>query len=199
MHICPYGAMAIFILNKISFLEPRTQNRVRSAFYTQSPSFLAYQPHRQQTQGQNNACPLLGVEQLPCNNQVRHLLEPLLPRSLDGVSLEVFEGLDHQGLLSQLRGLGTQVLLALDGTSDFSSEAMHSQTCLRRQASKGRSLAYQSAITPVIVCPGRSEVMAWPPECIRPQDGPDQQDCERVAGKRWLDTHATQVAPDGVP
>jgi hypothetical protein len=31
MHICPYGAMAIFILNKISLLEPKTQNRVRSA------------------------------------------------------------------------------------------------------------------------------------------------------------------------
>jgi hypothetical protein len=31
IHICPYGAMAIFILNKISLLEPRTQNCVRSA------------------------------------------------------------------------------------------------------------------------------------------------------------------------
>ena len=31
MHICPYGAMTIFILNKISLLEPKTQNRVRSA------------------------------------------------------------------------------------------------------------------------------------------------------------------------
>jgi hypothetical protein len=31
MHICPYGAMAIFILNKISLLEPKAQNRVRSA------------------------------------------------------------------------------------------------------------------------------------------------------------------------
>lgn len=33
MHVCPYGAMAIFILNKISLLEPKTQNRVRSAYY----------------------------------------------------------------------------------------------------------------------------------------------------------------------
>ena len=31
MHICPYGTMAIFILNKISLLEPKAQNRVRSA------------------------------------------------------------------------------------------------------------------------------------------------------------------------
>jgi hypothetical protein len=33
MHICPYGAMAIFILNKISLLETKAQNRVRSAYY----------------------------------------------------------------------------------------------------------------------------------------------------------------------
>jgi len=33
MHICPYGAMTIFILNKIRLLEPRTQNRVRSAYH----------------------------------------------------------------------------------------------------------------------------------------------------------------------
>jgi len=38
MHICPYGAMAIFILNKISLLEPKTQNRVRSAYELATPS-----------------------------------------------------------------------------------------------------------------------------------------------------------------
>ena len=26
----------------------------------------------------------------------------------------------------------------------------------------------------------------------------DTQDCERVAGTRWMDTHAKHVAPDGV-
>jgi len=53
-------------------------------------------------------------------------------------------------------------------------------------------------MTPVIVCPGRSEVIALPPECIMPQDGHDKQDCERVAGKRWIAKHATQVAPYGI-
>ena len=32
MHICPYGAMAIFILNKISQLVPKAQNRVGSPY-----------------------------------------------------------------------------------------------------------------------------------------------------------------------
>jgi hypothetical protein len=41
-------------------------------------------------------------------------------------------------------------------------------------------------------------VVALPPEFIMPQDGHDKQDCERVAGKRWMDQHAKHVAPHGV-
>ena len=43
-----------------------------------------------------------------------------------------------------------------------------------------------------------TSVIALPPECIMAQDGHDKQDCERVAGTRWIDHHATQVAPHGV-
>ena len=52
-------------------------------FYTQSPSFVDDQRHLQQAKGHNNACPLLGVEQIPCNNQIRNLLDPVV--SLDSV------------------------------------------------------------------------------------------------------------------
>jgi hypothetical protein len=75
---------------------------------------------------------------------------------------------------------------------------MHCPNGLRRQRSNGQTLYSHSAITPVIVCPGRSEVIALPPEFIMPQDGHDKQDCERVAGTRWIAKHATQVAPYGI-
>jgi Transposase DDE domain len=167
-------------------------------FHTQSPSFLEYQRHLQQAKGRNNACPLFGVEQIPCNNQIRNLLDPLRPRLLNGVYLEVFEGLEQHGLLRPFRVLSDQLLVALDGTQYHSSQAIHCQNCLSRPTSKGQTFYYHSAITPVIVCPGRSEVIALPPEFIMPQDGHDKQDCERVAGKRWIEQHAKQVAPHGV-
>jgi hypothetical protein len=88
--------------------------------------------------------------------------------------------------------------VALDGTQYHSSQAIHCHNCLRRQLANGHTLYYHSAITPVIVCPRRSEVIALPPEFIMPQDGHDKQDCEQVAGKRWIDKHATQVAPYGI-
>lgn len=48
---------------------------------------------------------------------------------------------------------------------------------------------YHSAITPVIVKPGKAQVLPLPPEFIVPQDGSEKQDCERMAAKRWLSQH----------
>ena len=95
-------------------------------------------------------------------------------------------------MLAHFRVLGDQLLVALDGTNYFSSQAIHCHNCLRRQLSNGQTLYYHPAITPVIVCPGHAQVIALPPEYIMPQDGHDKQDCERQAGKRWLTKHAQQ-------
>jgi hypothetical protein len=184
---------------------PNTQYAIQDAalgafgiFFTQSPSFLEYQRRLQHTKGQNNAHTLLDMEQIPCDNQVRTLLDPLAPSGLDSVFLEVFEGLEQHHMLAHFRVLGNQLLLALDGTHYFASNTIHCHNCLTRQLSNGHTLFYHAAITPVIVCPGQSQVIALPPEYIMPQDGHAKQDCERAAGKRWLATHAEQVAPHGV-
>jgi hypothetical protein len=184
---------------------PNTQYTIHDAalgafgiFFTQSPSFLEYQRRLQQTKGNNNAYTLFDVKQMPCDNQVRTLLDPIAPSHLDAVFLEVFEELEQHRMLAHFRVLGDQLCVALDGTNYFSSQAMHCQNCLRRQLSTGHTLYYHPAITPVIVCPGQAQVIALPPEYIMPQDGHDKQDCERAAGKRWLAKHAERVAPHGV-
>ena len=138
------------------------------------------------------------MEQIPCDNQIRTLLDPIVPRSLDPVFVEVFEGLEQRRMLTPFRALGDQLLVALDGTTYFASQAIHCQNCLTRQLTNGQTLYYHAAITPVIVCPGQSQVIALPPEYIMPQDGHAKQDCERAAGKRWLGKHAEQVAPHSV-
>jgi hypothetical protein len=184
---------------------PNTQYAIHDAalgafgiFFTQSPSFLDYQRRLQLTKGQNNAHTLFDVEQIPCDNQVRTLLDPIAPSHLDAVFLEVLEGLEQHRMLAHFRVLGAQLLVALDGTNYFSSNAIHCQNCLQRQLSNGHILYYHAAITPVMVCPGHAQVIALPPEYIMPQDGHDKQDCERAAGTRWLAKHAAQMAPHGV-
>ena len=108
------------------------------------------------------------------------------------------EGLEQHGTLANLRGLQAQLLSALDGTPSFSSHTLYCQHWLRRQTSKGHTRYDHTAIPPVLVCPGRSEVLAFPPEYIMPQDGHDKQDWERVAGPRWRVQHARSLAPHGV-
>ena len=181
---------------------PNTQYRIQDAtlgafgiFFTQSPSFLDYQRTLQHTKGHNNVHTLLGVEQIPCDNQIRTLLDPIAPSGLDPVFLDVFERLEQHRMLAHFRDLDHQRLVALDGPNYFSSQAIHCHNCLTRQLTNGQTLSYHAAITPVIVCPGQSQVIALPPEYIRPQDGHAKQDCERAAGKRWRAKHAARVAP----
>lgn len=167
-------------------------------FFMQSPSFLEYQRQLRQHHGRDNAQTLFGVEPIPSDNQVRKLLDPIAPSYLHPIFIEVVDHLERQHLLEPFRVLDHQLLISLDGTQYFSSKAIHCQNCLTRQLSNGQTLYYHTAITPVVVCPGRSEVIALPPEYIMPQDGHEKQDCEQVAGKRWLMQHGPPLAPHHV-
>ena len=184
---------------------PNTQDRIQDAargafgiFFTPSPSFLDYQRTLQHPKGPHNVHTLLGVEQIPGDNQIRKLLDPIAPSGLEPVFLEVFERLEQHRMLAHFRALDNPLLVALDGTNDFSSHAMHCHHCLTRQLTNGPPLSYHAAITPVLVCPGQSQVIALPPESIMPQDGHAKQACERAAGTRWLAKHGARVAPHGV-
>jgi hypothetical protein len=67
-------------------------------FFTQSPSVVEYQRRLQHTKGHNNAQTLLGVAQLPCDNQVRTLLDPLAPSYLEPVFVEIVNRLEQHRL-----------------------------------------------------------------------------------------------------
>jgi hypothetical protein len=53
-----------------------------ATFFTQSPSFLDSQIRMQKQQGKNNATSLFGVHQIPSDNQIRNLLDPVPPEML---------------------------------------------------------------------------------------------------------------------
>src|SRR5262245_28649945 len=93
-------------------------------FFTQSPSFLEYQRRLQHTKGRNNAQTLFGVTQMPCDNQIRTLLDPLAPSHLEPVFIEVFTRLAQHHMLDSFRVLGDQLLVALDGTNYFASQTI---------------------------------------------------------------------------
>ena len=118
---------------------PNTRYTIQNAalgafgiFFMQSPSFLEYQRQLNHRQGHDNAQTLFGVEPIPCDNQIRTLLDPIAPRYFHPVFFEVFAHLEQQHWLDPWRVLDQQLLVALDGTQYFSSKALHCQNCLTR-------------------------------------------------------------------
>lgn len=51
-------------------------------FFSQSPSFLDHQVRMQKEQGRNNATSLFGVHEIPCDNQIRNMLDPVPPETV---------------------------------------------------------------------------------------------------------------------
>ena len=161
-----------------------------AVFFTQSPSFLAYQRTMQQAKGRSNAESLFGILTIPGANQIRTVLDPVAPAELFPVFAGVYDALEEAGHLSSWRGFADQLLIALDGTEYFASKEIHCARCSERTHANGQVTYVHQAITPVIVAPGRHEVIPLEPEFITPQDGHAKQDCEQVAAKRWIERQA---------
>lgn len=163
-----------------------------SVFFTQSPSFLAHQKAMQAARGQNNAQSFFEIEEIPSDNQIRQMLDAVPPQTLYPVYDQIDERLREHGILQTLRGVNDSTLIALDGTWYYSSQKIHCSCCSHLEHKNGEITCYHSAVTPGIVAPGQSEVIALRPEFITPQDGPTKEDCEIAASKRWLEQNATR-------
>jgi hypothetical protein len=164
-----------------------------SVFFMQCESFLAHQHRMQSQQGENNAVRMFGLTALPTVPQIRNVLDELPSVRLSGVFDWVYQQLRQAGLLKPYEVLGGHLLVALDGTQYFSSDSIHCAQCSHKQHSNGTVSYSHTAILPVIVAPGQSEVISLAPEFITPQDGHEKQDCEVNAAKRWIQRHTREL------
>jgi hypothetical protein len=165
-----------------------------SVFFTQTPSFLAYQRTMEGNKGHSNAQSLFGVHQIPSDNQIRSLLDPVKPEQVFPMFEEILQVLEQQGQFQPFRSFADTLLLAIDGTEYFSSSQIHCPQCSTRRLTSGETHYFHSVVTPVIVCPGQSQVIPLVPEFVVPQDGHDKQDGENAAAKRWLLQHGERYS-----
>ena len=136
--------------------------------------------------GCNNALTLFWITQIPSDNQIRNLLDPVPPTALLPIFAAVVEVLHHDGHLEPYRCIGGDLLVAMDGTQYFSSTKIHCPQCSVTEHANGSVTYSHSVVTPVIVAPGNPRVLPLEPEFIVPQDGHKKQDRETAAAKRWL-------------
>lgn len=126
------------------------------------------------------------MHRIPSDNQIRDLLDEVKPETVFPVFEAILQVLEQQQQLSGFRSFADNLLVALDGTEYFASSQMHSPQCSTRSLKNGVDYYFHAVVTPVIVCPARSQVIPLVPEFIVPQDGHDKQDCENAAAKPWL-------------
>jgi hypothetical protein len=165
-----------------------------TAFYMQSPSFLAYQRDMRRTMGRNNAQSLFGIDCIPSAPQMRNLLDPIAPDHLREPFWTIFEQLRRGGYLKAYQGSLTPWLVGLDGTQYFSSSKIHCAQCTVHRLND-QPYSSHSLVAPVVVAPGHNQVLALEPEFIMPQDGAEKQDCELRAAQRWLERNLRRFAP----
>lgn len=161
-----------------------------SIFFTQSPSFLAFQRSMQNNKGVNNAKSLFDIQKIPTDNHIRDILDEVPPQTVFTLFNFISQELAAAGLLDTFRSYNNNLLCALDGTQYFSSKSIHCDNCSTREHKNGSTTYFHSVITPVLVKPGCKKVISLPPEFITPQDGHKKQDCENAAAKRWLNQFA---------
>ena len=169
-----------------------------SVFFTQSPSFLGHQEDMKRRMGHCNAESLFGMEKVPCDNQIRSLLDPVDPSAVNSVFRDIYLGLDRADVLKGYRSHAQCLLVGMDGTEYFSSQKIYCEQCSQRELRNGKINHFHSVLTPVIVQAGNEHVIALEPEFITPQDGNEKQDCEIEAGKRWVSKYGDFYAKQNV-
>jgi len=157
-----------------------------AVFFTQSPSFLAYQRDMHARKGQSNAHTLFGLHEIPTDNQIRALLDPVRPEQMVALFQHGLATGEQTHQLAAFRSWQKRLLVVLDGTQYFSSQKISCPNCSTQTHANGTVTYSHRLLTPVIVAPGQKKVLPLPPEFIGPQDGHDKQDCENAAAKRWL-------------
>jgi len=130
---------------------------------------------------------MYGVGQIPCDSQMRQVLDPVSPRCLRRSFLNVFMQLQRGKAMEKMTWLDGHYLLALDGTGIFSSEKVSSDYCLKKKKRNGHIEYYQQMLAGAFVHPDHKEVIPTCPEMIIMQDGAEKGDCERNAAKRYLE------------
>ena len=153
-------------------------------FSLKDSSLLAFDQRRAKPE---NLRKIFGIEQIPCDTQMRMILDGVNPENIRPLFKGVVKGLQRGKVLESMVFMGRYYLASLDGTGYFKSQRVHCASCLQRTNKKSGEVTYShQMLGGAIVHPDQKAVIPLAPEPIIRQDGESKNDCERNAGKRFL-------------
>ena len=153
-------------------------------FSLKDSSLLAFDERRDDPN--DNFRTIFGIDHVPCDSQMRAILDPVLPEHVRPIYQDVFRRLQRGKALESFVYLDGYYLLSLDGTGYFSSSKVHGPSCLEKHHRGGGITYSHQLLGATLVHPDRKEVIPLAPEPIVNQDGHTKNDCERNAPRRWL-------------
>jgi hypothetical protein len=154
-------------------------------FSLKDPSLLAFEERRS---GYTNLKTVYLVNNVPCDTQMRTILDEVDPDDIEPLFSDVFRQLQRGKALEKMVFMNGCYLLSVDGTGYFSSNSVHCDFCSVKTNSKtGEITYYHQMLGAAIVHPDYKEVVPLAPEPIIKQDGETKNDCERNACKRFFD------------
>lgn len=154
-------------------------------FSLKDPSLLAFD--RRRREDDPNLERVYGINRVPCDTQLRTVLDEIDPMQLRPAFKQVFAQLQRGKALEQMRFLDNYYLLSGDGTGYYYSLKRGNDLCLRKKHGDNPEKAYhQQFYGASLVHPDFREVIPFCPEPIVKQDGNSKNDCERVAARRFM-------------
>src|SRR5271154_5556699 len=97
-------------------------------FSLKDPSLLAFDQRR--SDPNDNFRTIYGINRVPCDSQMRAILDPIDPADLRPLYNDVFRCLQRAKVLEDYVYLESCYLVALDGTGYFSSKKIHCKSCM---------------------------------------------------------------------
>lgn len=154
-------------------------------FSLKDASLLAFDERRAKD---GNLKRLYGIETIPCDTQMRTILDEVNPEEIRPLYKDIFRQLQRGKVMEKMVFMEGSYLLTLDGTGYFASKEVHCPSCLEKKSSKTGKIRYaHQLLGGAIVHPDYAEVVPFAPEAIIKQDGKTKNDCERNAAKRFLE------------
>ena len=152
-------------------------------FSLKSPSLLDFK--KQSVPAENNLRSIYRIAgAIPCDNQMRSILDPFNPAHLRPLFHAGFQRLRRAGVIRDYLYWGQFVIVALDGVEHFHSDTVHCASCLTRTHRNGALSYHHAGLAAVLAHPAAAEVFPLDFEPILKQDGAQKNDCERNAAKR---------------
>lgn len=154
-------------------------------FQLKDPSLLAFDTRSKEEP--ENLHSIFGINTIPCDSQMRALLDPLELSFLRAPYRTVFRQLQRGKDFEKMAFFDGHYLLSGDGTGFYSSEKVSSPYCLGKKSKSGSILYYQQMYAASFVHPDSKVVIPVFPEMITKRDGSNKNDSERNAAGRFYD------------